>query len=178
MSEAEPPGKDRRRGCWAGCLALIALPVLGVVSWAILDAHPSDAQMAREFAAGRPQMEELVAMMRSEPKLTHIGPRFFWSVPMPGLSDARKKRYWALFDQLHLEAGAIRNPDGSVVLLRSHYGTMLIGYGKAFLWSAKDQPSALPADSGVPVEKRCENSDYCRSYKRLAPGWFILFDTD
>src|ERR1043166_6047819 len=72
--------------------------------------HPSDEQMIRNFQKIKPQMEELVQMIREDP-ITRISPDF--SYPQyPAVAPVRLKKYRELLTDIKMPLGITKSPQG------------------------------------------------------------------
>lgn len=143
--------------------------------------------MAREFGQRRQAFDTLLQMIREEKHVTRVAPGFIWINGAGSVSetdrarylpDARLARYRNLFRTLDLESGVVRREDGSVGFLRSGSGIVPSGSSKEFLWSPTYRGPAIDAADPRRIEDLCVSRSGCFSARRLAPNWYITFDSD
>ncbi|PKQ00491.1 MAG: hypothetical protein CVT74_03610 [Alphaproteobacteria bacterium HGW-Alphaproteobacteria-13] len=166
-------------------LALVPLLLVKACRWA--DAHPSDREMLAEFQDNRAIFSDLLKMIGDEKRVTRIGDNFIWIDGMTSVSgtdrprylpDDRLKRYRALFKALKLESGVIRHDDGSVGFIRSSSGIVTSGSSKEFIWSKHIGDAVMPPSDKRTLEDACIPKTGCRSIRRIAPEWYIAFDSN
>ncbi|MES2445045.1 MAG: hypothetical protein V4574_19650 [Pseudomonadota bacterium] len=176
--------KRRARACGFLLLLLVAIPLLEACR--VSGAHPSDAAMAREFSERRRSFDALLQMVRQETRVTRVAPDFIWIDGARNvaeadraryLPDARLARYRKLFRALDLGSGVVRRHDGSVGFLRSSSGIVPSGSGKEFLWAPGFRGPAIGASDPRSVEALCVPSSGCTSARRLAPDWYLVFES-
>ncbi len=189
MSDPERSSEWWRRGKGCGCLLIVfvLLPFGLLKTCQTLDKHPTDQVMISEFKGNRTAFSSLLKMIREEPQVTRVADDFIWIDGAHNvdevnraqyLSDERRARYRALFDELHLESGVVRREDGSVGFLRSSSGMVTSGSGKEFIWSPNVIEPALKATDYRSLEDACVPKGGCRSVRRIASGWYVAFDSD
>lgn len=176
----------RAKGCGWLLIVFVMLPLALLATCRQRDAHPSDQQLLEEFRANRSAYSELLAMVREEPRVTRVANDFIWIDGFGSvtegergryLSDARLKRYRALFGELNLESGVIRYADGSVGFLRSSQGMVTGGSSKGLLWAvAMRQPVLTDADLRTLDEACVPRRDGCQSIRPIAPQWYMILE--
>lgn len=189
MAKPQATGEWRRRGKGCGCLllgfGLAPLFLLKACQWS--DAHPADRVMAAEFRANRDAFSSLLKLISEERRVTRVADDFIWidgarnvsELDRPHyLSDERLARYRALFKTLKLESGVIRHEDGSVGFLRSSSGIVTSGSGKEFIWSKAMNAPVLEETDRRSLEEACIPKTGCQSMRRIAPNWYIAFESD
>jgi hypothetical protein len=143
--------------------------------------------MVEEFRSNQKAFSNLLRMVREERRVTRIAEDFIWVDGMKNvsdaersryLSDARLARYRSLFKELRLESGVVRYEDGSVGFLRSSSGIVPSGSSKEFIWSQKMNDPILAASDRRSLEDACIPKSNCHSLRRIAPEWFISFDSN
>ncbi|WP_114953421.1 hypothetical protein [Sphingosinicella terrae] len=188
MDRSENALERRRkaRGCAFLLLVFVVTPLflLKMCQWA--DAHPTDQEMVEEFRRNRDAFAELLAMVREEPHVTRVARDFIrvgdrQDVPYEErsryLPDERYAHYLTLFDRLRLEAGVQRNRDGSVGFLRSTSGLVTSGSSKEFVWAEAIGLPVLAPDDGRSLEEACSPRSGCQAARRIAPQWYIAFES-
>jgi hypothetical protein len=149
--------------------------------------HPSDAEVAQQLAARRGTFESLLRMIREEPRVSRVAYDFIWidgiqNVPAAEveryLPAARYAEYRRLFDALELESGVVRRRDGSVGFVRSSSGMVTSGSSKELLWSERPDVPVLADSDRRSLEEACQPRSGCSSARRLAPDWYLTFESD
>ncbi|RYE93487.1 MAG: hypothetical protein EOO77_45435 [Oxalobacteraceae bacterium] len=189
MSDSHGAAEWRRRGKGCGCLLLIfvLVPLLLLKVCQKLDEHPTDRAMIEEFNSNRSTFESLLNMVRAEKRVSRVADDFIWiddamsvnEVEQPRyLPRERLIRYRALFRKLNLESGVVRRADGTIGFLRSSSGMVTSGSGKEFIWSQNVITSALKPADRRSLEDACVPKGGCSVIRRIAPEWYIAFDSD
>ena len=144
---------------------------------------PTDSELIKRFADRRKDLEQLVAMAKTDKDLVRIAPDFTWTTssvawPRPdsalGFSKDRWDAYRRLFRTLGLDAGVLRPPEhrDAVYLLVQTKGLVTGGSTKGYAYSeAPLEPQCHSLDKPEAV-----HTDIC--FKPLGGKWYLFLEQD
>lgn len=161
-------------------LALAAVVVAAPIVWlAWMDPfdgprHPSDAVLLAQFHTHRPALEELVAMLGSDPEIERLAPEFTRPEPPP-LTPARLADYRQRLAAAGIDHGLTRYGD-EIVFLVSTRGLAIAGSGKGIAHCAQPASDAVVVDGDFDDAAAALAGKDRLLVRHIDGDWWLLLD--
>lgn len=141
----------------------------------------------QEFQRNRQPFDVLLKMVREEQQVSRVANDFIRIDGHTGvadnershyLPDERLTKYKELFEALKLEGGVERYEDGSVGFYQSANGIVTSGSSKGYLWGSPYPWPVLTKADPRTLEEACVPKTGCSVARRIAPNWYITFESN
>ena len=178
----------------AAALSSVGAAILGLLVWGCGPHPPSDAELQERFDSHRAEYERLVQMMDEDWQMARVAPDFTWKQdnlawPRPesqwGISRQRWDEYRKIFDQAGVKDGVTRSERSSDIILDVwSWGIVPAGTSVGYLHCGAPRNGYSHTEPAC-IENRESgkgfygtSTSYGYRYKKIAPDWYILEESN